>query len=202
MVSLKPMTRQMCHEFNKDSQITMKGKMITLEPLDVQKHAKGYFEVCQDESIHKYTGNTVPQCIDETIELLKKYEKYFFNWMIISNESLAVIGIIRLGKPEMENGVLIAGESQFLLSQYWRRGHMKEAKKLFYQYVFEELSVGMLYADVWEGNENSIKSLESYGYRLIETKKEFFSKTGEYAMKYIYSLSKNDYLHNREKNSI
>ena len=202
MVSLKPMTRQMCHEFYKDSRITMKGKIITLEPLDVQKHAQGYFEVCQDENIHKYTGNTVPKCIDETIELLEKYEKYFCNWMIISNESLTVIGMIRLGKPDMEDGALIAGESQFLLSRYWRKGHMKEAKKLFYQYVFEELSVEILYADVWEGNINSIRSLESYGYKLIEIKKELFSKTGEYTMKYIYSLSKNDYLHNREKNSI
>lgn len=175
--------------------ITMKGKTITLEPLDVQKHAKGYFEVCQDKNIHTYTGNTVPQCIDETIKLLEKYEKYFCNWMIVSNESLAVIGMIRLGKPEMENGILIAGESQFLLSQYWRKGHMREAKKLFYQYVFEELSVEMLYADVWEGNTNSMKSLESYGYRLIGTKKELFSKTGKYAMKHIYSLSKNDYLY-------
>ena len=34
----------------------------------------------------------------------KKYEKYFFNWMIISNDTLSVIGIMRLGKPEMENG--------------------------------------------------------------------------------------------------
>ena len=170
----------------------MKGKMITLEPLDIQKHANGYFEVCQDENIYKYTGNTVPQCIDETIALLEKYEAYFYNWMIISNESLAVIGMIRLGKPEMENGVLIGGESQFLLSKYWRKGHMKEAKKLFYQYVFEELSVEKLYADVWEGNTNSIKSLESYGYQLIETRKERFPKTGEYAVKFIYCLSKND----------
>ena len=76
---------------------------------------------------------------------------------------------------------------------------MKEAKKLFYQYVFGELSVGMLYADVWEGNTNSIKSLESYGYKLIETKREVFSKTGEYTRKYIYSLNKEDYLYNLEK---
>jgi len=178
---------------------TLKGKIITLEPLDIPKHVKGYFEVCQDENIHKFTGNTVPWCIDETIELLKKYERYFHNWMIISNESMAVIGIIRLGKPEMENGILVAGESQFLLSRYWRKGHMKEAKKLFYQYVFGELSVGMLYADVWEGNTNSIKSLESYGYKLIETKREVFSKTGEYTRKYIYSLNKEDYLYNLEK---
>ena len=172
--------------------VTLKGEMVTLEPLDIQKHAKGYFDMSRDEKIHEYTGNTVPESIDEIVALLNKYEKYFLNWMIISNASLAVIGIIRLGKPEMENGILVAGESQFLSSEYWRKGHMKEAKKLFYQYVFEELSVEKLYADVWEGNTNSIKSLESYGYQLIETRKEHFPKTGEYAVKFIYCLSKND----------
>ena len=122
--------------------------------------------------------------------------------MIISNESHAVIGIIRLGKPKIENGILIAGESQFLLSQYWRKGHMKEAKKLFYQYVFDVLSVEILYADVWEGNINSIKSLESYGYKLIETRKELFSKAEKYALKFIFSLSKNDYFCNLKKETI
>ena len=182
--------------------VTMKGNLVTLEPLDVQKHAKGYFEVSQDENIHKYVGNTVPTHIDEIVELLKKYEKYFFNWMIISNDSLTVIGIVRLGKPEVENGKLVAGESQFLSSQYWRKGHMKEAKKLFYQYVFDSLQVDLLYADVWEGNTNSIKSLESYGYKLIETRREIFSKTGKYTLKYIYSLSKNDYRLSLKKRTI
>ena len=179
--------------------ITMKGKIITLEPLDVQKHAKGYFEMSQDENIHKYTGNTVPESMDEIVDLLNKYEKYFLNWMIISNESHALIGIIRLGKPEMENGKLIAGESQFLLSQYWRKGYMKEAKKLFYQYVFDVLSIDVLYADVWEGNTNSIKSLESYGYQLIETRKERFSKTGKDTLKYIFALRKKDYFRNLKR---
>ena len=173
--------------------ITMKGKLITLEPLDVEKHAPGYFAVSQDENIHKYMGNTVPGHVDETVQLLKKYEKYFLNWMIISNETQAVIGILRLGKPERVNGLLVAGESQILSSGYWRKGHMKEAKRLFYPYVFEQLSVDVLYADVWAGNTNSIKSLESYGYKWIETRSEVFPKTGKRAEKYIYSLSKDDY---------
>lgn len=173
--------------------ITMEGNLITLEPLDIEKHAKGYFAVSQDENIHRYTDNTVPKCMEETIALLKKYEVYFLNWMIISNGTHEVIGIIRLGKPELKNGILVAGESQFLSSKYWRTGHMKEAKKLFYQYVFDVLSVDMLYADVWEGNINSMKSLESYGYQLIETTNEFFFKTGKRTRKFIYSLSKNDY---------
>lgn len=63
----------------------MKGTLITLEPLDIPKHAKGYFEMSQDENIHKFTGNIVPKHINETIDLLEKYEKYFLNWMIISS---------------------------------------------------------------------------------------------------------------------
>lgn len=173
--------------------ITMKGNLTTLEPLDIEKHAKGYFAVSQDENIHRYSGNTVPKCMDETIALLKKYEVYFLNWMIISNDTHEVIGIIRLGKPEIENGVLVAGESQFLSSMYWRKGHMKEAKRLFYQYVFDVLAVDVLYADVWEGNINSMRSLESYGYQLIDTKNEIFSKTGELKKKFIYALSRDSY---------
>ena len=70
---------------------------------------------------------------------------------------------------------------------------MKEAKRLFYQYVFEVLSVDILYADVWEGNINSMKSLESYGYRLVDTTDEIFSKTGELKKKFIYALSRDSY---------
>ena len=173
--------------------ITLRGKLVTLEPLDVEKHAEGYFEVSQDENIHKYLGNSIPATVGEIVELLKKYEKYFVNWMIISNETYTVIGIIRLGKPHIENDMLVAGESQILASQYWRKGHMKEAKQLFYQYVFDELKVEMLYADVWAGNINSIKSLEYYGYKWVETRSEFFPKTGKITEKYIYTLRKNDY---------
>ena len=79
---------------------------------------------------------------------------------------------------------------------------MKEAKSLFYQYVFDELSVDMLFADVWAGNTNSMKSLESYGYKLIETRCETFSKTGKCTEKYIYALSKDDYYLNIKKKNV
>lgn len=173
--------------------IPMKGSLITLEPLDIEKHAKGYFEMSQDARIHAFTGNTVPNSLEEIVTLLQKYDVYFLNWMILSNETQNVIGIIRLGKPGTENGVKVAGESQFLSPQYWRKGHMKEAKQLFYPYVFEKLQVERLYADVWEGNINSIKSLESYGYKLTETTSGIFPKTGERRKKYIFSLSREDY---------
>lgn len=173
--------------------MTMTGTLITLEPLNIDKHAEGYWRVCQDAKIHKYAGKTTPVSIMETAALLKKYEEYFLNWMIISNETHEVIGLIRLGKPGFEDGILTAGESEFLASPYWRKGHMKEAKKLFYPYVFDTISVEVLYADVWEGNTNSIESLKFYGYQLIESKIEFFPKTGKDTLKHIFRLTKHEY---------
>ena len=168
------------------------GKLVTLEPLDIEKHARGFLEVSQDEKIHEYVGNTVPESLEEVIDLLKLYQEHFLNWMILSNETREVIGILRISKPQVENGCLTAGESQRLSSRYWRKGHMKEAKKLLYPYVFGPLGVDLLYADAWEDNINSRKSLESYGYQLSEIRNELFSKTGKEGKNYIYTLKKED----------
>ena len=70
---------------------------------------------------------------------------------------------------------------------------MKEAKKLLYPYIFGELDIDLLYADAWEDNINSRKSLESYGYRLVEIRSEVFSKTGKEEKNYIYTLRKEAY---------
>ena len=68
-----------------------------------------------------------------------------------------------------------------------------------YNRKFHTLSVDILYADVWEGNINSMKSLESYGYQLIAVENDIFSKTEMCTRKYIYSLSKADYFAHRKK---
>lgn len=174
--------------------MVLNGEKITLEPLDIGKHAKGYFKVSKDENIHKYVGNTVPKNLEEIIELLKLYEIHFINWMIISNDTQELIGIIRLEKPIKDKGLIVSGESQRLHSNYWRKGYMKEAKKLLYNYAFGNLGIDILYADVWQGNINSIKSLEASGYKLIDAQTDTFNKTGEIKEKYIYSLKKEDYL--------
>lgn len=174
--------------------VILKGKLVSLEPLNIEKHAEDYYQVSQDANIHKYVGNTVPETIDEMIDLLKLYEEHFINWMIISNSTQKVIGIMRLSKPTKENELLVAGESQRLHSDYWRKGYMKEAKQLFYEYVFKKLEIDILYADVWEGNINSMKSLEASGYKQIDKTYEVFSKTGKTIVKYFYEFTKDDYL--------
>ncbi len=117
--------------------------------MDIDKHSKGYLKVSQDENIHKYVGNIVPKNLEEIVELLKLYEMYFMNWMIKLRYTQELIGIIRLGKPNQDKWLIVSGESQRLHSNYWRKGHMKEVKKLLYNYAFDNLGIDILYDDVW-----------------------------------------------------
>lgn len=173
---------------------TLEGNMICLRPMEIEKDKYHYYNVSLDEKMHKWTGNTVPKTIDEVEELLKIYEKVFHVWMMEEKASNKVIGMMRLSFPEEHNGKLIAGDSQRLHSDYWRKGHMKEARKLMYHYAFDILGVDMLLADALKDNMNSCKSLESVGYELYDTKEEFFKKHGKSLMKYYYKLTKERWL--------
>jgi len=174
-------------------EVKIEGKLIRLEPLDIDRHLEGYYRVSLDSKVHEYVGNSVPESQEEIRDLLKIYQDRLYNWMIINQKTDQVIGIMRLSPPEKEGDCLIAGESQRLHSAYWRKGHMKEAKGLFYRHVFDDLGVDILYADVYEGNINSIKSLEASGYDLIDQSTGASPKTGQVCQVYIYELTKSRY---------
>lgn len=152
------------------------GDLVILRKLDVEKDASSYFNVSLDKNIHTWVGNNVPKSIDEIKNLLFSYEKCMFVWMIINRQTSEIIGIMRISFPELVNSKLVAGDSQRLLSKYWRKGHMKEARNLIYEFAYTSLKIETLYADVWEENINSLESLKSIGYQIYDRKEEFFEK--------------------------
>jgi len=165
------------------------GQMVRLRPINFEVDHLAWFEISQDENMQIWVGNTVPKTHNEVKNLLYElYPKYFLIWMIEELESNKVIGMMRISYPEYQDGKLISGDSQRLNSDYWRRGYMKESRRLIYNYVFNKLQVDTLYADVWEGNINSSKSLESAGYKIIEKKSELFTKYNRVQNKIYYEL--------------
>lgn len=171
----------------------LQGEKVRLRPLDSEKDYKAWYEVSQDEKMHLWTGNTVPETLEEVKELINVvYPKYFMIWIMEDIKTNQVIGMMRITPPEKSEEGIIAGDSQRLHSDYWRKGYMKEARKLIYNYVFNELKVDILYADVWEGNINSSKSLEHVGYQHFGTKEEYFKKYERMQNK-LYYLLKSDW---------
>lgn len=168
---------------------TIVGESVKLRPLNYENDHKAWFEIEQDPNIHIWVGNTVPKSYDEVkTYLYELYPKHFLIWMIEEKVSGKVIGMMRISHPEYIEDQLVAGDSQRLQSFYWRKGFMKESRKLIYDYVFNELKVDVLYADVWEGNISSSKSLEAAGYTLVEVKQENFKKYNRIQNKLYYQL--------------
>ncbi|MGF7059949.1 GNAT family N-acetyltransferase [Brassicibacter mesophilus] len=175
---------------------TLEGNMVRLRPMEIGKDKYHYYKVSQDEKMHEWTGNTVPKTVVEIEELLNVYKKVLYVWMIEEKSSNEVIGMMRLSFPEKKDGKLIAGDSQRLHSNYWRKGHMKEARKLMYNYAFNILGVEVLIADALRDNINSCKSLESVGYELFDTTEELFKKKEKILKRNYYKLTREKWIEN------
>lgn len=179
--------------------------MVILKQLNIERDLIGFFNVSLDEKVHIWTGNSVPNDVNEIRNLLRTYEKQMIVWTIINKQNNEIIGIMRLSHPEIINGVVISGDSQRLLSSYWRKGYMKEARKLVYEFAYLNLKIDILFADVWEGNINSLESLKSVGYKIIEKKEEFFTKENITLNKYYLKLDLHNWykkMHNLNKDNI
>lgn len=165
------------------------GKLVVLRPLNIKRDLIGYFNVSLDEKIHTWVGNNIPKNIDEINELLRMYIRQMYVWTIFSRESNEIIGIMRLSYPEVINGSVTLGDSQRLHSTYWRKGYMKEARQLVYEFAYSNLKIETLIADVWEGNINSLESLKSVGYKIFDKEEEYFNKQNKTIIKYYLKLN-------------
>lgn len=173
----------------------LEGELVRLRAINSDKDVDEWYRISQDTKMHIWTGNSVPTNKEEIERLLLEvYPKYFLMWMIEEKRTNKVIGMMRISYPESDAGVMIAGDSQRLHSDYWRKGYMKESRKLIYEYVFDQLGVDVLYADVWKGNVNSEKSLESAGYQFLYEEDAYFEKYDRTQAKRYYRLTKGAWL--------
>lgn len=166
----------------------LNGNLIVLRQLDIDRDLIGYFNVSQDKNIHLWVDNKIPKDSEEIKNLLNLYNENMHVWTIFDKHNSDIIGIMRLSHPEVVNGEKSSGDSQRLHSDYWRKGYMKEARRLVYKYAYENMKIEMLYADVWEGNINSLESLKSVGYQIMDKKSEYFKKSDKFINKYYLKL--------------
>ncbi|WP_347553231.1 GNAT family N-acetyltransferase (plasmid) [Pseudalkalibacillus hwajinpoensis] len=53
-------------------------------------------------------------------------------------------------------------------------GYTKEARKLIYDFAFEELDIEEIYGQAWDFNINSCISMEKSGFKLVSSEKKLF----------------------------
>jgi RimJ/RimL family protein N-acetyltransferase len=184
---------------NGKSEPTLVSKKVLLRELDIEKDTPQLFIILKNPDIHKWLGTDVPKNVNNVRESIEKYcqSSDLYSWAIVDVETSKTIGFYYLWKPvqQIDGNKIIPAESQRLAKHCWRKGHMKEARKLVYKFAFEELDVQEIHAQAWKNNINSIKSMEYCGYRKYKEEEKSILKYNEKYIECHYVL-KRDYFYN------
>lgn len=109
-----------------------------------------------------------------------------------------MIGTVCFGQIDHLNRNAIVG-LEIGDDRYWRQGLGTEAVTLITKYGFEDLNLHRIEAQIFEGNEGSIKCFEKNGYTLESIQKEKLYLEGNFIGIHIFTKFDNDYFQKNEK---
>lgn len=171
---------------------------MTLRPPEPAADASDYYEMNRDAEMHTWTGNRILQSVSEAQSELQRFAEMedVSTWMIVDNPTGLVAGRFFLCLEDRD-GVRVAGEGNRIAKAFWRKGHNREARALLFPYVFGALQADKIETGAWEGNVNSLKSIESNGFQPDHEEQKWNEKHGRMmAMRY-YVLTKEEWKRHR-----
>src|SRR6056297_1834851 len=183
---------------NGKNEPTFFSRKVLLRELDADKDTPQLYIIIKKPEIHEWLGTEIPKNVNEVRQSIEKYCKSsdLYSWAIVDINTRKTIGFYYLWNPvqQIDGTMIIPAESQRLAKHCWRKGYMKEARKLIYNFAFNELKVEEIHAQVWKNNVNSIKSMEYCGFQKY---KEVEKRILKYEKKYVechYRLKKEFFL--------
>ena len=164
---------------------------MTLRPPEPIADAADYYEMNLDPEMHEWTGNCILESVAEAQSELQRFAGMddISTWMILDNPTGRVVGRFFLCL-ENRDGVRVVGEGNRIAKAFWRKGHNREARALLFQYAFGELQADRIETAAWEGNVNSLKSIESYGFRPDRDERKWNEKHSKTLTMRHYALTK------------
>ena len=171
------------------------GKIVTLRPIDPQRDSAEYYEWNMDPEMHRWTGNRVPDSVEEARQELERFVQMddVTMWAIIDNTSGKMMGRFFVCLEERD-GKLVAGEGVRIARPYWRKGHNREARRLVFEYVFDVLKADCIKTECWTDNVNSRESILAHGFTLIEEFTELNEKHEKPMKKSIFRMTREQWV--------
>lgn len=166
---------------------------VILRKMNMSLDLNELFRIMKNPEVHKWTGSETPANI---VELMNQMESYInsrdiFLWSVIGKDIKKIVGYYWIAKPvEDEKGKkIIFAELEKIGREYWRKGYTKEARKLVYNYCFKRLKAHTIYAQAWENNINSCRSMEYAGYVCYDREKKYIDDFGDYFYECYFKLT-------------
>jgi [ribosomal protein S5]-alanine N-acetyltransferase len=178
---------------------------VMMREINVPMDAPEWYKLMKDPEMHLWMGNKVPENVKETWDTLEKYKNIpqIMAWSITNKETGKIIGTYWIWKPilQQDGTLIIPSEVERIAKHCWRKGYMKAARRLVYDYCFNVLHVDEIHAQVWKDNINSIKSLEHAGHVCYKEEEKMIEIYHSLHIECHYKLTKENWLKSKLMNS-
>jgi|LakMenEpi03Aug12_release.lakeMendotaPanAssembly.Ray.scaffolds.fasta_scaffold1133945_1 ribosomal-protein-alanine N-acetyltransferase len=161
-----------------------------------ESDAKDLFALRSLDECMKYIGKPTHKSIDESIELIKLYNKTItedigIDWAIFHKLEQKIIGSIAIHKIDKQNH---RGEVGYMLHPiYWKQGVISEAIHEVIKFGFNTLNLHSLEALIDKNNDASIAVLTKFKFVKEAHFKENYFFNDEFIDTVVYSLLKSNY---------
>lgn len=152
------------------------GSLLLL-PVDPDRDTPGLYQIFQDERMHTYTGNRVPEHPEEIHQLLRGYCQHPDIWAWSIYDGAIFVGTYWMAVPvEMDGKRIIPADAQRIGVPFWRQGYARRCRDLLYRFAFEELGAAEIHGQAWGENVNSCMAMKHYGFSLERASENFNQK--------------------------
>ncbi|MCL5115964.1 MAG: GNAT family N-acetyltransferase [Firmicutes bacterium] len=168
------------------------GSAIELRPVNPERDAPAWYTIAQDARLHQWTGNTVPAGLEDTIQLLETYRASpdIFAWAIYLRQTGAMAGTYWISSAVEWEGLTGSSDAQRLNPALRRTGIVPVARRLVYAWAFRQFPIDGILVSAWEANTNACRSMEAFGFRLVQRHMRKNSKAGSLRPERLYLFSR------------
>jgi len=171
--------------------LTLRGERLylrALEPEDLElihaiENDESIWEVSQTQT--PYSKFVIKQYLENSYKDIYEVKQLR---LVVSNYDNETVGLIDLFDFDPKNKKI--GVGVLILEEYRGNKYATDAMELLITYVFKNLQVHQIYANVLADNDASIHLFEKCGFKCHSTKKDWILEEGVYKDELIFQLIK------------
>ena len=155
------------------------------------------FAIFSDPKVMRYWSRPPLKTMSEALELLQEIQDSnqkgaMLKWGVGLKPADKLIGTVTLFNVDLTQGRAELGYAQ--AQEYWGNGYNHEALQALLAYVFEEMKLRRLEADVDPRNTASIKTVERLGFQREGYLRERWHVSGEIQDALFFGLLKREWI--------
>ena len=157
--------------------------------------AQDFFAIRTDEQVMQYMDSSSPKNMEEINHKIAEIQQDFLDkealqWAIAEKSTSAFLGYFGCWKLDRKN---LRGEIGYaLLPPFWGNGYMRETLNCLINFLFQELKLHSIEANINPANENSKRLLRQFGFQQEAYFRENYFYNGQFTDSAIFCLLQSD----------